>query len=352
MPVGDADVVEWRREIDQLIRDDRPAVRTTAAAASAVLEVLRRFDGWTPTADSLRATKIGIYVNELRKHSNATDEVREAARCLVVRWKKAVTPGSSSASKPATPLRVRAASSTDAVSAVGSDAASPAVGGSPATPSTPGTATSAAAPLSERSFKSDAIRPASVGDKSRDKTIELLYPAVGLGSDADSGDILRVCTRVEEALHRSCGAVNDQYRGQFRILFTHLKDKNNDQLRERLLAGDISPKELVSMKPEDLMPAKMKERIKQAQQQSIHFSVSAGNQEAETDAFRCGKCGKRKCTYYQKQTRSADEPMVRFWRPAGSRLVACLSASPTFPLHYAPRDFRHLNPLADPEINQ
>jgi len=35
---------------------------------------------------------------------------------------------------------------------------------------------------------------------------------------------------------------------------------------------------------------------------------------ATTDMFRCGKCGQRKCTYYQMQTRSADEPMTTFVR--------------------------------------
>tara|TARA_B100000945_G_scaffold167630_1_gene134374 strand:+ start:289 stop:828 length:540 start_codon:yes stop_codon:yes gene_type:complete len=35
---------------------------------------------------------------------------------------------------------------------------------------------------------------------------------------------------------------------------------------------------------------------------------------ATTDMFKCGKCKKRKCTYYQLQTRSADEPMTTFVR--------------------------------------
>ena len=31
-----------------------------------------------------------------------------------------------------------------------------------------------------------------------------------------------------------------------------------------------------------------------------------------TDQFKCGKCKKRECTYYELQTRSADEPMTLF----------------------------------------
>lgn len=34
--------------------------------------------------------------------------------------------------------------------------------------------------------------------------------------------------------------------------------------------------------------------------------------EASTDIFRCKKCRNNKCTYYQLQTRSADEPMTTF----------------------------------------
>jgi transcription elongation factor S-II len=34
--------------------------------------------------------------------------------------------------------------------------------------------------------------------------------------------------------------------------------------------------------------------------------------EAATDTFTCRKCHSKKCTYYQMQTRSADEPMTTF----------------------------------------
>lgn len=34
--------------------------------------------------------------------------------------------------------------------------------------------------------------------------------------------------------------------------------------------------------------------------------------KASTDKFKCGKCKSKECTYYQLQTRSADEPMTTF----------------------------------------
>ena len=33
---------------------------------------------------------------------------------------------------------------------------------------------------------------------------------------------------------------------------------------------------------------------------------------ASTDTFKCRKCHSNKCTYYQAQTKSADEPMTTF----------------------------------------
>ena len=41
-------------------------------------------------------------------------------------------------------------------------------------------------------------------------------------------------------------------------------------------------------------------------------SYLKGDISASTDEFKCFKCFKRNCTYYQLQTRSADEPMTTF----------------------------------------
>ena len=37
-----------------------------------------------------------------------------------------------------------------------------------------------------------------------------------------------------------------------------------------------------------------------------------GNKSMATDQFLCTRCFKRECTYYEMQTRSADEPMTIF----------------------------------------
>jgi transcription elongation factor S-II len=62
-----------------------------------------------------------------------------------------------------------------------------------------------------------------------------------------------------------------------------------------------------------------KKEMKQAEKLNMLESQTASDTSAETDQFRCGKCGQRKTKYYQLQTRSADEPMTTF--------VTCLNCN-------------------------
>ena len=46
--------------------------------------------------------------------------------------------------------------------------------------------------------------------------------------------------------------------------------------------------------------------------EGIDASRLAQVEGTKTSDLKCGKCGKRNCTYNQLQTRSADEPMTTF----------------------------------------
>lgn len=56
----------------------------------------------------------------------------------------------------------------------------------------------------------------------------------------------------------------------------------------------------------------MKRFRQECAKEGIREAQVAKNQGTETNLFKCGKCGKRKTTYTQLQTRSADEPMTTF----------------------------------------
>ena len=48
------------------------------------------------------------------------------------------------------------------------------------------------------------------------------------------------------------------------------------------------------------------------EQQSLVEKQLGGMEIKDDGMFQCGKCKKKKTTYYQLQTRSADEPMTTF----------------------------------------
>ena len=85
--------------------------------------------------------------------------------------------------------------------------------------------------------------------------------------------------------------------------------KHNDVLLENLISGNINPQYFVKMTHREMNPTLWKERDRLAK-----IALKDFDKEVISDdgLFRCGKCKQNKTTYYQMQTRSADEPMTTF----------------------------------------
>ena len=97
-----------------------------------------------------------------------------------------------------------------------------------------------------------------------------------------------------------------------RSIIFNLKDDKNPDFRRRVLLGEIKPEEIVSMTADD-MASDARKRENEGIREKALFECERGLQNAaSTDQFKCGKCGQRKTTYFQLQTRSADEPMTTF----------------------------------------
>lgn len=64
------------------------------------------------------------------------------------------------------------------------------------------------------------------------------------------------------------------------------------------------------MTKEEMASESVRAMNAQIAENNLFKAKSAGETRAETDAFKCGRCGQRRTTYYQMQTRSADEPMT------------------------------------------
>lgn len=97
----------------------------------------------------------------------------------------------------------------------------------------------------------------------------------------------------------------------------------NESLINKVSSGEIKAQEIAFMTHQEICPEKWEELIKA---KSIRDKNKfEQNLEAATDTFTCRKCKSKKCTYYQMQTRSADEPMTIFVTciDCGSRWKTC-----------------------------
>lgn len=95
-----------------------------------------------------------------------------------------------------------------------------------------------------------------------------------------------------------------------RSLYLNLKDKSNPALRASVIAGEIDGKLLWSMSSQDMASAEKKAELAEFSKAALFSAQGAAPKKSETDMFQCGKCKKRKATYYQMQTRSADEVRI------------------------------------------
>ena len=84
----------------------------------------------------------------------------------------------------------------------------------------------------------------------------------------------------------------------------------NTRLLQRAQDKEFPLSDIPKMSSYELYPENWKEL---ADKQLIREQkILEGNKSRATDQFKCKKCGKRESTYYEMQTRSADEPMTIF----------------------------------------
>ena len=103
------------------------------------------------------------------------------------------------------------------------------------------------------------------------------------------------------------------YINKFRDIYSNINPKSscsNKTLLKNLKKGKLKPQKLAFMTHQEMSPKKWKKLIEAKIKRDKNLTEV--DMSAATDEFKCFKCGKRLCTYYQLQTRSADEPMTTF----------------------------------------
>ena len=107
------------------------------------------------------------------------------------------------------------------------------------------------------------------------------------------------------------------YTDKFRSIYNNINPINdaNKEILKSIKNKKISTKNIAFMTHQELKPGLWKELIDAKINRDKNFGKE--DELLATDEFKCFKCKKNKCTYYQQQTRSADEPITTF--------VSCLN---------------------------
>ena len=131
-----------------------------------------------------------------------------------------------------------------------------------------------------------------------------------------------ICKNLEKGVYNYCiKEANDRQivKKWDKVYFTHIYlDKlrsvyanlKHPCLVEKIMSKTVRPHEIAFMNHQEIIPEKWATLLsdKKIREENIY----APKLEASTDGFTCRKCKSKECSYYQLQTRSADEPMTTF----------------------------------------
>ncbi|CAM8910300.1 unnamed protein product [Rhodiola kirilowii] len=158
-------------------------------------------------------------------------------------------------------------------------------------------------------------------DDLRDKVRESLLAALSkvarevneeYRDPVEKSDPMRVAVTVESAMFEKWGRTNESQRAKYRSVMFNMNDSKNPDFRRKVLLGQISPEKIPTLTAEDMASDERRSQNDDIKRKALLECEREAAPKSTTDQFKCSKCGQRKTTYYQMQTRSADEPMTTF----------------------------------------
>ncbi|MBA0764494.1 hypothetical protein Gotri_013843, partial [Gossypium trilobum] len=158
-------------------------------------------------------------------------------------------------------------------------------------------------------------------DPLRDKYREILVEAlskVPSETDEDMLDQVNACdpiwvaVTVESVMFGKMGKSNGTNKIKYRSIMFNMKDPKNPDLRRKVLLGEVNPERLITMTPEEMASEQRQRENKEIKEKALSYCERDAAPKATTDQFKCGRCGKRETSFYQMQTKSADEPRTTY----------------------------------------
>jgi transcription elongation factor S-II len=104
------------------------------------------------------------------------------------------------------------------------------------------------------------------------------------------------------------------YFSKIRSIYINLNKNSyvkNDYLYDKIKNDEIKAEEISKLSVYDVYPDNWRKMIdEKIKRDKMKYELKP---EAMTERYKCRRCGSRKCSYYELQTRSADEPMTQFF---------------------------------------
>lgn len=109
----------------------------------------------------------------------------------------------------------------------------------------------------------------------------------------------------------------DRYSQKVMSICFNLTHPKNPELGDRVRAGDVSLQWVVDAQPRDLFPELWDDVYERVAYKALRKQITVDAENAPDGMFECHQCRRegrpsKKTTFYQMQTRSADEPMTCF----------------------------------------
>lgn len=105
------------------------------------------------------------------------------------------------------------------------------------------------------------------------------------------------------------------YLAKYRSISFNLKNPKNTKFKENVIGNIIATKSIVNLKPEEIYPDVWEAVFQRQIDKELIRLKNEGKELAEAleGNYTCNKCKCKKVTYYELQTRSADEPMTAYF---------------------------------------
>ncbi|CAA0805935.1 Transcription elongation factor TFIIS [Striga hermonthica] len=324
-------------ELFESVKRAADAAENSPGEEDRCIDALKQLKKFPVNYEVLVSTKVGKHLRQLTKHRS--DRIKTLATDVVGIWKGIIVKETSTAKKNGvTDLtetnNTKNLHRTNSIKAEQSSSAKKLqIEKTTTTTSTYNAHSSTSTIKTETKVKVEKSNVAAAPpkltslvyckDEPRDRIRELLAEALckvpgevehdsSLGDRVGRCDPYRVAVMVETAMFDKWGSSKGAQKHRYRSIMFNIKDNNNPDFRRKVLVGEFEPRAVPDLTPEQMASDERRVENEKLKQKALFNSERAAAPKASTNEFTCGRCKKKETTYYQMQTRSADEPMTTF----------------------------------------